>query len=97
MKAKKATVLPDLKSSSLISLGQLCDDNCKVLLDKKKLQVFKENDVILEGIRNPKDGLWDIPIKENYVVPKSHPGLYQQLNTKRSTLQSKSKQKLMLF
>ena len=75
MKAKKATVLPDLKSSSLISLRQLCDDDCKVLLDKKKLQVFKENDVILEGTRNLKDGLWDMPIKDNYVVPKSHPGL----------------------
>ena len=28
---RKGTILPDLKSASLISLGQLCDDGCKVL------------------------------------------------------------------
>ena len=33
--AQKATVLPQLKSSSLVSLGQLCDNNYQVLLDKK--------------------------------------------------------------
>ena len=50
--AKDALILPKLKSSSLISLGQLCDDNCTVILDKKKLQVFKNNEVVLEGQRN---------------------------------------------
>ena len=34
-KARQATVLPNLHSSSLISLGQLCDDDCKIILDKK--------------------------------------------------------------
>ena len=33
--AQQSTVLPHLKSSSLVSLGQLCDDKYKVLLDKK--------------------------------------------------------------
>ena len=32
--AKKAMILPELQSSSLVSLGQLCDDNCTVVLDK---------------------------------------------------------------
>ena len=32
--AKKALVLPQLQSSSLISLGQLCDDDCTVQLNK---------------------------------------------------------------
>ena len=39
--AQKATVLPNLKISSLVSVGQLCDDNCKLLLDKKSLYVGK--------------------------------------------------------
>lgn len=33
--AQRATILSNLKSSSLISLGQLCDDNCEILLNKK--------------------------------------------------------------
>ena len=35
--AKKAIVLPTLKSSSLISLGQLYDDNFNTELDKKRV------------------------------------------------------------
>ena len=42
--AQKATVLPHLKSSSLVSLGQLCDNNCKMSLDKKKLYVVKNKE-----------------------------------------------------
>ena len=80
-KAKTATVLPNLKSSSLISLGQLCDDDCKVLLDKKELNVYKDDQVVLTGYRNPRDGLWDIPIvskitPNNYVMPPIHSSLY---------------------
>ena len=80
-KAKLATVLPNLKSSSLISLGQLCDDNCTVLLDKKKLNVYKNNQVVLKGYRNPNDGLWDIPIvsnitPDNYLMPPTHSAMY---------------------
>ena len=80
-KSKEATVLPNLQSSSLISLGQLCDDDCKVLLDKKELNVYKDNQVLLRGYRNPTDGLWDIPIiksiiPENYIMPKTHSAMY---------------------
>ena len=42
--AKKALVLPILKSASLISLGQLCDDNCCMLLNFKKNTRNKYND-----------------------------------------------------
>ena len=48
-KGKTAIVLPDLTSSSLASLGQLCDDGCKVNLDKHKLSVHKDEDLIIEG------------------------------------------------
>ncbi len=34
-KAKETLILPNLKSASLISLGQLYDDGCKVELEKK--------------------------------------------------------------
>ena len=33
--AQQVNILPGLKSSSLISLGKLCDDDCNVVLTKK--------------------------------------------------------------
>ena len=82
LSAQKATILPNLKSSSLISLGQLCDDDCEILLNKKRLYVVKDKDVILQGHRNYDDGLWDIPLNNesplqaSIVNPKTHAGLY---------------------
>ena len=45
--AQTATMLSALRISSLISLGQLCDDDCVVLLNKEKLYAVKKNRVIL--------------------------------------------------
>jgi hypothetical protein len=53
----------------LIWLGQLCDDNCIAILDKSKIQVYKNSTCILTGPHNPSDGLWDIS------VPTSHPSV----------------------
>ena len=61
--ATKAHIFRDLQSASLVSLGQLCDDNCNIILDKNTIQVFKDNTLIITGTRNPQDGLWDIPLQ----------------------------------
>ena len=46
-----------------MSLGQLCDDNCTITLDKKQLKVFKQDQLIMQGQRSTSgDGLWDIPV-----------------------------------
>ena len=55
--AQTATTLPALTSSSLVSLGQLCDDNYTVVLNKIKLYAIKEDKVLLQGNRNFDDGL----------------------------------------
>jgi hypothetical protein len=60
--AKTAHVLDGVTNASLISIGQLCDDDCIAVLDKQKLQVFKDAKCVLEGTRNTADGLWDIAI-----------------------------------
>ena len=39
--AQKAAILKNLQSASLISFGQLCDDNCEVLLKMEKCFVIK--------------------------------------------------------
>ena len=78
VKAKTAVILDNLQSSSLISFGQLCDDDCEVLLQKKKCYVVKNKNIILEGTRNASDKLWDIDIpvqtpKTNYQVLRPTP------------------------
>ena len=60
--ALTTNILPSLKSASLVSLGQLCDDNCTVALHKNKIEVFKNKVKLLQGPRNMHDGLWDIHI-----------------------------------
>jgi hypothetical protein len=60
--ARKAHIFKDLHSALLISLGQLCDNDCTITLNKQSLQVIKNNKVIMQGTRNVTDGLWDIPI-----------------------------------
>ena len=67
--SKTANILPKLHSASLIFLGQLCDDNCNITLDKKYLKVYKNDTQIIKGYRNIHDGLWDIHIP---VQPKLH-------------------------
>jgi hypothetical protein len=47
-KAKTAHILDDITNSSLFSIGQLCDDNCIAVLDKKLIKIFKSKKCILE-------------------------------------------------
>ena len=69
--ATNTHIFDDLNSASLISLGQLYDDDCIAILDKHKIQIIKESKVVMQGHRNPNDGLWDIPIKK----PSQHKAL----------------------
>ena len=93
-KATTTAILPGLQSSSLISLGQLCDDNCDVLLNKDSLFVVKNNELLMEGFRNQEDKLWDIPVrnpnilKSNTLTVPTHAGLYS--STKRISKIKKS-------
>jgi len=66
--AKMAHVFNDLKSASLISLGRLCDDDCKIILTKTHLEVWKDEHLVLQGFRNKNDGLWDIPLSQNQII-----------------------------
>ena len=61
-RAKKAHILQELKSSSLLYIGQLCDDNYHAIFTKNKLHVTKEQTLILEGTRDRLNGMWNIPL-----------------------------------
>ena len=91
--AQSATALPALKSASLVSLGQLCDDDCVVLLNKRKMYAIKDDEVLVEGNRNITDGLWDIPISKNHIQENNyeeprHHGLSYDLPKTNAIIQS---------
>ena len=59
-KGTSAYIFPELKSASLISVGQLCDDGCTVTFTANDVKAIKENNIVLQGTRNWQDKLWDI-------------------------------------
>jgi hypothetical protein len=78
--AQIAHILDGMTNSSLISIGQLCDDDCVAVLDKRKLQIFKRNACMLSGTRNKIDGLWDIALPTSRPTSTSRPKAPLQLN-----------------
>ena len=81
-----ALIFPELKSESLLSIGQLCDEGNIAIFDDKNLTVLKKSDIVtrildtiitdntvIQGHRNLQDGLYNVPfsdMKSNYVVTK---------------------------
>ena len=55
-------MFPGLSNESLLSIGQLCDDNCVAIFTKNRVYVVKDNDLIMHGPRNRTDNLWDIQL-----------------------------------
>ena len=61
--ANKAHIFPQLQSANLISIGQLCDDNCTVTFTKHNVNVTKNQQSIITGQRNHENGMWVIPLQ----------------------------------
>ena len=59
--AQSAFVLDDLKTGTLISLAQLCDDDCVAIFNKYDVKILKNNKIIITGTRMA-NGLWSLPI-----------------------------------
>ena len=55
--AKKAHIFDGIHSASLISLGEMCDDDCVAILDKSEIDILKGKILILKGHRNKTDDL----------------------------------------
>ena len=58
--AQSTQIIPAITNSSLLSIGQLCDDNCTAVFNKRDVKIYKDNDIIVKGQRSLHDGLWDI-------------------------------------
>ena len=66
-KAQSAFVLDDLKTGTLVSLSQLCDDDCIAIFSRFKVQILKQDKIIITGKRMS-NGLWSIPLQ----IPPQH-------------------------
>ena len=65
--AQSAFVLDTLKTGTLISLSQLCDDDCIAIFTRFQVRILKNNNVFITGNRTP-NGLWSLPL----LPPPSH-------------------------
>ena len=63
----QALVYPHLTNESLLSIGQLCNQGCIAIFEKEHLYIMKNGKLILKGVRNLQDGLWDVPFQENKI------------------------------
>ena len=52
----------NLKSGTLVSVGQLANDDCDTIFSKHAAYVFKNGKIIIKGKRNYTNGLWNIPL-----------------------------------
>ena len=62
-KAQHAFVLDDLKTGTLISLSQLCDDDCIVLFTKYGVNIIKNDQGIITD-RREHNGLWSVSLQQ---------------------------------
>ena len=62
--SKKATTAHVFKNiqKSLISISKFCDDGCKCTFSAEKLEIHKNDELIMTGHRNEQTGLWEIPL-----------------------------------
>ena len=66
--ARLAYSFNNLKSGTLISIGQLCDDDCVAIFSKYDVKIIRNNKILIRG-RRTDNGLWKLPIGSNHAAP----------------------------
>jgi hypothetical protein len=64
--ARKAHILPGLVHSSLISVGQLCDNKCSVTLTQDQVTVSKNGKKFMYSSQDPKSRVWRVNLKQKF-------------------------------
>ena len=60
--ATEAHVVPALAPHPLLSVGQLCDNGCRVAFDSTQVTVEYNNQVVLQGTRTLHQKLWQVSL-----------------------------------
>ena len=85
--ATAAKIVSGLKSSYILSLGQLCDDCCNAIPNKKNRYSINDKEVVIKWEHNQRDDIWEIIIPShsndknsvqtnNYTTVASHASMY---------------------
>jgi hypothetical protein len=64
--ARQAHILPGLVHNSLISVGQLCDNDCSLTFTQDQVTVSKNGKHLMYGARDPKSRLWRVNLKQKF-------------------------------
>jgi hypothetical protein len=67
--AWQAHILPGIVHNSLISVGQLCDNECSVTFTHDHVTVTTNRKNVMFGSRDPKSQLWRVDLKQK-MTPK---------------------------
>ena len=59
--ARTAYSYNNLKSGTLLSIGQLCDNDCIKIFSKYDVKIIKQDKIFIKG-RRTENGLWNLPI-----------------------------------
>ena len=51
-------IMNSLQTGTLISIGQLCDDDCVAIFSKYNYNIVKNGKIIIEGPHTPHNQLW---------------------------------------
>jgi len=57
--ATETNLFPDI-NHNLISIAQLCDDDCEAVFSKGEVTIYKDKEVLLHGKRNQDTKLWHL-------------------------------------
>ena len=69
--ARRVHIVPALSTASLLSMGQLCDAGCVVTFDATTVTVTLHGERILDDIRTPATGLWNLSMVQPSLAPSS--------------------------
>jgi hypothetical protein len=68
--ARQAHILPGLVHNSLISVGQVCDNECSVNFTHDQVTVSRNGKEVMYGYRDPKSRPWRVNLKQK-MKPKN--------------------------
>lgn len=91
--ARRVHIVPALHTTSILSMGQLCDAGCIVTFDATTVQVHRNTELLLTGIRTPATGLWHLSL----VAPTPTTSVPDFLHQSYAAVQSATPAELVAF
>jgi hypothetical protein len=62
--ARQAHIIPGLVHNSLVTVGQLCDNECSVTFTHDQVTVSRKGKEVMYGSRDPKSRLWRVNLNQ---------------------------------